>query len=45
MYTTVVASLLSHLSRSDFGKAVEEHQADKRVRILSAFDFFFSTGI
>jgi hypothetical protein len=31
-YTTVLASLLSHLSRSDFGKAVKNHRADKGVR-------------
>ena len=32
--------MLSHLSRSDFGKAVKKHQADKGVRTLSTFDFF-----
>jgi putative transposase len=39
-YTTVLASLLSHLSRSDFEKAVKSHHADKGVRTLSTFDFF-----
>jgi hypothetical protein len=39
-YTTVLASLLRHLSRSDFGKAVKKHQADKGVRTLSTFDLF-----
>jgi hypothetical protein len=39
-YTAVLASLLRHLSRSDFGKAVKERQADKGVRTLSIFDFF-----
>jgi hypothetical protein len=39
-YTTVLASLLRHLSRSDFEKAVTEHQTDKGVRTLSTFDFF-----
>jgi hypothetical protein len=38
--TTVLASLLRHLSRSDFEKAVKSHQADKGVRTLSTFDFF-----
>ena len=38
--TTVLAGLLSHLSRSEFGKAVTQHQADKGVRTLSTFDFF-----
>jgi hypothetical protein len=27
-YTTVLAGLLSHLSGSDFKKAVKDHQAD-----------------
>jgi hypothetical protein len=39
-FTTVLASLLRHLSRSDFGKAVKTHQADKGVRTLPTFDFF-----
>jgi hypothetical protein len=39
-YTTVLAGLLSRLSRSDFEKAVEKRQADKGVRTLSTFDFF-----
>jgi hypothetical protein len=39
-FTTVLASLLRHLSRSDFEKAVQKHQADKGVRTLSTFDFF-----
>jgi hypothetical protein len=39
-YTTVLASLLRHLSRSDFEKAVKNHHADKGVRTLSTFDFF-----
>jgi hypothetical protein len=33
-HTTVVASLLSHLSRSGFEKAVKDYQADKGVRTL-----------
>jgi hypothetical protein len=37
-HTTVLAGLLSHLSGSDFGKAVKNHQADKGVRNLSTFD-------
>jgi hypothetical protein len=32
--------LLSHLSRSDFGKAVKKHQADKGVRTLSTYALF-----
>jgi hypothetical protein len=39
-YTTVLAGMLRHLSRSDFGKAVKQYQADKGVRTLSTFDFF-----
>jgi hypothetical protein len=39
-YTTVLAGLLRHLSRSDFEKAVKERQADKGVRTLPTFDFF-----
>jgi hypothetical protein len=39
-FTTVLASLLRHLSRSDFEKAVQKHQADKGVRTLSTFNFF-----
>jgi hypothetical protein len=39
-HTTVLASLLSHLSRSDFGKAVRDYQADKGVRTLPTYDFF-----
>jgi hypothetical protein len=39
-YTTILASLLRHLSRSDFGKAVNKYQADKGVRTLSTFDLF-----
>jgi hypothetical protein len=39
-YTTVLAGLLSRLSRSDFGKAVKNHHADKGVRALSTYDFF-----
>jgi hypothetical protein len=39
-HTTVLAGLLRHLSRSDFGKAVQNHQADKGVRNLPTFDFF-----
>jgi hypothetical protein len=39
-FTTVLASLLRHLSRSGFEKAVKSHQADKGVRTLSTFDFF-----
>jgi hypothetical protein len=39
-HTTVLADLLRHLSRSDFGKAVQKHQADKGVRNLTTFDLF-----
>jgi hypothetical protein len=39
-YTTVLASLLRHLSRSDFEKSVKQRQADKGVRTLPTFDFF-----
>jgi hypothetical protein len=39
-FTTVLASLLRYLSRSDFGKAVNKHQADKGMRTLSTFEFF-----
>jgi hypothetical protein len=39
-YTTVFASLLRHLSRSEFEKAVSAHQADKGVRTLTTFDLF-----
>jgi hypothetical protein len=39
-FTTVLASLLRHLSRTDFGKAVKKHLADKGTRTLSTFDFF-----
>jgi hypothetical protein len=39
-HTAVLAGLLRHLSRSDFGKAVKDQQADKGVRTLSTFDFF-----
>jgi hypothetical protein len=39
-FTTVLGNVLRHLSRSDFGKAVKEHQADKGVRTLPPFDFF-----
>jgi putative transposase len=39
-HTTILAGLLRHLSRSDFGKAVNKHQADKGVRTLPTFDFF-----
>jgi hypothetical protein len=42
-HATVLASLLRHLSRSDFGKAVKEHHAAKGVRTLSTFDFFKQT--
>jgi hypothetical protein len=39
-YSTALASLLRHLSRSDFEKVVREHKADKGARTLSTFDFF-----
>ncbi|MDR1948702.1 MAG: DUF4372 domain-containing protein, partial [Spirochaetaceae bacterium] len=39
-FTTVLGSLLSHLSRSVFGKAVQKYHADKGVRTLSTYDFF-----
>jgi hypothetical protein len=39
-FTTVLAGLLRHLSRSDFEKAVKERQRDKGVRTLPTFDFF-----
>jgi len=35
--TTVMGNLLSHLERSDFQKAVQEHAGDKRVRTLNTF--------
>jgi hypothetical protein len=38
-HTTVFTSLLRHLSRSEFEKAVRTHQADKGVRTLSTFDW------
>jgi HJR/Mrr/RecB family endonuclease len=34
-FTTVLASLLRHLSRFDFEKAVKKHLADKGTRALS----------
>ena len=37
-HTTVMGNLLSHLERSDFQKAVKDHEGDKRVRTLSTFD-------
>jgi hypothetical protein len=30
-HTAILAGLLRHLGRSDFGKAVQKHQADKGV--------------
>jgi hypothetical protein len=39
-HATVLASLLRHLSRPGFEKAVKDHQADKGVGTLSTFDFF-----
>jgi hypothetical protein len=39
-HATVLASLLRHLSRSDFEKAAKSRQADRGVRTLSTFDFF-----
>jgi hypothetical protein len=39
-HTTVLAGLLSHLSRSDFEKAVKEYRADKGARTLSTYNFF-----
>jgi hypothetical protein len=38
-YTTVLAGLLRHPSRSDFGKAVMKRQADKGVTTLPTYDF------
>lgn len=37
-HTTVMGNLLSHLERSDFKKAINEYQGDKRVRTLSTSD-------
>jgi len=37
-HTTVIGNLLSHLERSDFKKAINEYQGDKRVRTLSTSD-------
>jgi hypothetical protein len=39
-FAAVLASLLRHLSGTDFEKAVKTRQADKGVRTLSAFEFF-----
>ena len=39
-HTTVLSSLTSHLSRSDFEKAVKDHQGDKGIRTLRTYDFF-----
>jgi hypothetical protein len=39
-FSTVLAGLLRHLSRSGFGKAVKNHHADKGMRSLQTFDFF-----
>ena len=39
-HTTILSSLTSHLSRSDFEKAVKDHQGDKGVRTLRTYDFF-----
>jgi hypothetical protein len=39
-YTTVLASLLSPLSRSDFERAVNTYTADKRVRTFKSYDLF-----
>ncbi|GHU86413.1 hypothetical protein FACS189473_5640 [Spirochaetia bacterium] len=39
-HTTVLSSLTSHLSRSEFEKAVKDHQGDKGVRALKTYDFF-----
>jgi hypothetical protein len=39
-YTTVLAGLLSHLSGSDFERAVNAYTADKRVRTFKTYDLF-----
>jgi hypothetical protein len=39
-YTTVFGDLLRYFSRSDFDKAVKDHNADFRVRTLSCYDVF-----
>ena len=39
-YTTVFGDLLRYFSRSDFDKAVKEHNADFRVRTLPCYDMF-----
>jgi hypothetical protein len=39
-HTTVLASLLRYLSRSDFENAVEAHKTDKGVRRMSTWDYF-----
>ena len=41
-YTTVFASLLRHLSRSDFQSAVSGRNGDFKVRTLTCFDLFKS---
>ncbi|MDR1288392.1 MAG: DUF4372 domain-containing protein [Treponema sp.] len=39
-YTTVLASLLSSLNRSNFDRAVQRHRADKGIRSLSILACF-----
>jgi hypothetical protein len=39
-FTTVLAGMLRHLSRSDFERAVKKRRADKGTRTLSTFDLF-----
>ena len=39
-YTTVFASLLRHISRSEFQSAISRYNADFRTRTLKCWDFF-----
>jgi len=41
-YTTVFASMLRHLSRSEFENAVSAYNGDFRTRVLSCWDLFKS---
>ena len=38
--TTVLTNLLRHIERSDFEKAVRDHNGDKKTRRLSTFNMF-----
>ena len=39
-YTTVFASMLRHLSRSEFENAVSGYNGDFKIRVLSCWDLF-----